>query len=94
MPGLYHQRSTLFLHADASGFRYGLGVAPFVKVGASVIFDPNEFTFFRTTPTWKRAPIVNARISNNSWGEPNGATYTMEAQTYDILVRDAHSRHR
>ena len=33
-----------FPHADAAGFRYGLGMAPFVKIGSSVIFDPN-FTF-------------------------------------------------
>lgn len=78
-----------FPHADASGFRYGLGVAPFVKVGASVIFDPNEFTFPNYADLEARAYQDNARISNNSWGEPNGATYTMEAQTYDILVRDA-----
>ena len=28
-----------FPHADASLFRWGLGVAPFVKLGSSVIFD-------------------------------------------------------
>jgi hypothetical protein len=29
-----------FPYADANDLRYGLGVAPFVRVGASVIFDP------------------------------------------------------
>ena len=32
-----------FPFADASGFHYGLGVCPFVKVGSSVIFDPDTF---------------------------------------------------
>jgi hypothetical protein len=30
-----------FPHADASLFHYGRGMAPFVKIGSSVIFDPN-----------------------------------------------------
>ena len=31
-------------HTDAAGFAYGLGVAPFVRVGSSVVFDPSTFT--------------------------------------------------
>lgn len=33
-----------FPFADGDGYQYGLGVCPFVKVGASVIFDP-KYTF-------------------------------------------------
>ena len=33
-----------FPHSEASGFRWGLGVAPFVRFGSSVVFDPNAFT--------------------------------------------------
>ena len=77
-----------FPHADTSGFRYGLGVAPFVKIGSSVIFSPNY-----TNPTFKnlesQAYRDSARISSNSWGEPGTNTYNSDSQAYDALVRDA-----
>lgn len=75
-------------HADALGFRYGMGIAPFVKVGSSAIF----------TPTYQSPNFANlqskayndgARISTNSWGAAVGGAYTVDAQTYDGLVRDA-----
>ena len=31
-----------FPHQDSAGYRYGLGIAPFVKLGSSVIFDPRR----------------------------------------------------
>ncbi len=75
-------------HTDASGFRYGLGVCPFVKVGSSVIFDPGY-----TDPSYPdlqaRAYADNARISTNSWGSHAYGAYTVDAQAYDALVRDA-----
>jgi hypothetical protein len=75
-------------HADASGFRYGLGIAPFVKIGSSVIFDPDLFT----SPTYQnlesQAYRDGARISSNSWGSRLN-TYTADSQQYDALVRDA-----
>jgi hypothetical protein len=77
-----------FPHADASLFRWGRGVAPFVKIGSSVIFDPN-YTF----PTFKNieseAYRDMARISSNSWGSPGDNLYDSQAQQYDALVRDA-----
>ena len=77
-----------FPHADSSGFRYGLGVAPFVKIGSTVIFDPNY-----TNPIFKniesQAYRDSARISSNSWGEPGNNTYNVDSQSYDALVRDA-----
>jgi subtilisin-like proprotein convertase family protein len=78
-----------FPHADAAGFRYGLGVAPFVKVGSSVIFTPGY-----TSPDFEdlqsRAYANGARISTNSWGADVGdGTYNSDSQRYDALVRDA-----
>src|SRR5262249_7984850 len=64
------------------------GLAPFVKIGSSVIFDPN-YTF----PTFKniesQAYRDTARISSNSWGSPGDNLYDSQAQQYDALVRDA-----
>lgn len=78
------------VHRDAQGFRYGLGVAPFVLLGNSVIFDPNY-----TTPNipnlLSAAYQNNARISSNSWGANVAGAYNANAQTYDILVRDSQS---
>lgn len=75
-------------HVDASGFRYGMGVAPFVHLGNSVIFDPGY-----VYPNLLNMVSVNfangARISSNSWGGGNSGIYSWEAQMYDGLVRDA-----
>ena len=78
-----------FPHVDASGFRYGLGVAPFVRLGSTVIFDPNVYTFPNLTAIESRAYNDNARISSNSWGANVGGAYTIDSQTYDALVRDS-----
>ncbi len=77
-------------HADASGFRYGLGVAPFVKMGNSVIFDPN-FTSPNIPNMLSGGYASGTRISSNSWGSAAGGAYTATSQTYDGLVRDAQS---
>ncbi|HLQ23889.1 MAG TPA: S8 family serine peptidase [Gemmatimonadales bacterium] len=78
-----------FPHADAAGFRYGLGTCPFVRVGSSVIFDPNTFTFPDYEDLQSRAYRDGARISTNSWGANVGGAYNSDAQRYDALVRDA-----
>ncbi len=77
-----------FPHMDASGFRYGMGLAPFVKVGSSVIFDPDTFTSPNYSNLQSKAYNDNARISSNSWGSSLN-TYTTDSQAYDSLVRDA-----
>ncbi len=77
-----------FPHADASGFRWGLGLAPFVKIGSSVIFDPDSFTSPNYTTLESTAYNDGARISSNSWGSSSNS-YTTDAQAYDALVRDA-----
>ncbi len=76
-------------HADANLMRYGLGVAPFVKVGSSVIFDPNNFTSPNVSNLQSRAYADGARISSNSWGSNAAGAYTTTSQSYDFLVRDA-----
>ncbi len=79
-----------FPFADASGYHYGLGVAPFVKVGSSVIFDPNNFTSPNYATLQSAAYGAGARVSSNSWGG-SANTYTTDSQSYDTLVRDAQS---
>ncbi len=84
----YNNFSGGFPHADPQGFRYGLGVCPFVKVGASVVFDPDFFTSPNYASLQSKAYQDGARISANSWGVTNN-TYTVDAQAFDALVRDA-----
>ncbi|MEI9959971.1 MAG: S8 family serine peptidase [Limisphaerales bacterium] len=78
-----------FPFADASGYHYGLGICPFVKVGSSVIFDPATFTSPNYANLQSRAYRDGARVSNNSWGADTAGDYDVDAQTYDALVRDA-----
>jgi hypothetical protein len=78
-----------FPHTDSAGFHYGLGLCPFIKVGSSVVFDPDNFTFPDYTSLQSRAYHDGARISNNSWGANVAGDYDIDAQQYDALVRDA-----
>ena len=79
-------------HADASGFRWGLGIAPFVKVGMSVIFSTTGAYLNPTFSTLEsNAYAAGMRISSNSWGAAVGGLYNSDSQTYDALVRDAQS---
>jgi MYXO-CTERM domain-containing protein len=73
---------------DEQGFNFGMGVAPFVKFGSSVIFDPGTFTSPDYEDLQSRAYRDGMRISSNSWGA-NTSAYTADAQRYDALVRDA-----
>ena len=58
----------VFPFADTAGYHYGIGVCPFAKVGSSVIFDPNKFTFPVFQDIQARAYEDGARVSGNSWG--------------------------
>lgn len=78
-----------FPFTDSEGYSYGLGIAPFVRVGSSVIFDPNSFTYPNFTELQSRAYADGARISANSWGQNNGGGYNTDSQIYDARVRDA-----
>ena len=78
---------TGFPFGDGAGYRYGLGVAPFTKVGSSVVFDPYYFTSPNYANLQSKAYNSGARISSNSWGA-NTPAYTSDSQAYDALVRD------
>jgi len=86
----YDAQPAGFPHTDSGGFYYGLGVCPFVNVGSSVIFDPDNFTNPNYADLISQAYQDGARISNNSWGDTVSAgAYDSDAQAYDALVRDA-----
>lgn len=78
-----------FPHADAAGFRFGLGVCPFVRMGSSVIFDPNIFTNPNLVNLESKAYNDGARVSSNSWGANTAGGYNVNSQTFDAIVRDA-----
>ena len=75
---------------DASGFNYGLGVAPFALLGSSKIFQSSgAFDLIEPYSTLViDAYRSGARIMSNSWGEASAA-YSIDAQEYDSRVRDA-----
>jgi len=79
-----------FPFADEEGFNYGLGVCPFVQLGSSVVFDPDDWTNPNFTQLESQAYESGARINNNSWGySDSGGVYGVASQEYDALVRDA-----
>lgn len=91
--GFSNQAGSAF--ADSLGYQYGLGVAPFVKVGISKLFDDNSnfarFSFEEFASTSYRN---GARISSNSWGACNALfgfcnLYSDDSRIFDSLVRDA-----
>jgi PKD repeat protein len=78
---------------DASGFNYGLGIAPWAHVGSTAIFGGGG-----SSPTsWESAAYAQgARISSNSWsfvqaGNQPIPDYDSNSQEYDRLTRDARS---
>jgi len=76
-------------HVDSSGFHFGMGICPFVKVGGSIIFDTSSFTNPNYPNLAARAYRDGVRISSNSWGADTAGAYDVDAQSYDALVRDA-----
>jgi hypothetical protein len=73
---------------DASGFNYGLGIAPWARVGVTAIFGSGA----SSSTAWENAAYgQGARISSNSWGFTNVFRYDANAQAYDRIVRDAHT---
>src|SRR5215813_11348821 len=79
--------------ADAQGFQYGLGTAPFVRIGVSKLFpDSRSSSSFSYNQFIAEAYRAGARLSNNSWGgcEPDFCNfYSDDTQIFDALVRDA-----
>lgn len=87
--GGYNDLPIGFPFTDSSGFHYGLGVCPFVKIGSTVIFDPDNYTFPDFTAVQSAAYQNGARVSANSWGGGVPGEYNVDSQEYDALVRDA-----
>lgn len=75
---------------DATGYNYGLGIAPFASIGSSKIFQAAGRFDLREpyTNLISAAYKDGARISSNSWGSAENA-YSLDAQEYDSRVRDA-----
>ena len=71
---------------DANGFNYGLGIAPFARVGVTAIFGNTS----SSGTVWENTAYgQGARLSSNSWGFTNVFRYDTNAQAYDFIVRDA-----
>ncbi len=74
---------------DARGFHYGLGIAPFARVGSTAISFSGGFDSDFEHEWESGAYTSGARISSNSWGLTNSVDYDADAQAYDQIVRDA-----
>jgi len=78
---------------DAQGFQYGLGIAPFARIGISKLFpDSNSASNFSYVDFISAAYRAGARLSNNSWGGCDADFcnfYSDDTQIFDALVRDA-----
>ena len=73
---------------DANGFNYGLGIAPWARVGVTAIFGNSA----SSPAVWENTAYgQGARISSNSWGFINLFRYDTNAQEVDRVVRDAQS---
>jgi hypothetical protein len=78
---------------DAEGFNYGLGTAPYARIGVTKLWNcpSGEFAAERSyTEIVSDVYSRGARISNNSWGSPFvPGGYDAPAREFDALVRDA-----
>jgi subtilase family protein/BACON domain-containing protein len=73
---------------DANGFNYGLGIAPWARVGVTAIFGNGA----SSPAAWENTAYgQGARISSNSWGFIDLFRYDSNAQQVDRVVRDAQS---
>jgi hypothetical protein len=76
---------------DALGYNYGLGIAPYARMGVTAIFGGTA----SSGTTWESTAYgQSARISSNSWGFTDNLgnpipRYDTNAQSYDRIVRDA-----
>ncbi|MCK6550739.1 S8 family serine peptidase, partial [Myxococcota bacterium] len=71
---------------DTSGYNYGLGIAPYARMGVTNIFGNS----FATATNWESTAYTSgSRISSNSWGYISAYRYDSSAQEFDRIVRDA-----
>jgi subtilase family protein/Big-like domain-containing protein len=78
---------TAFPYVDPDGYRYGMGIHPYARLGITQIFAP-EYTNPNFASMVEKMYRDGARISSNSWGS-YANSYTADSQIYDSLVRDA-----
>jgi hypothetical protein len=78
-------------YVDGSGYRYGLGVAPFAQIGNTKVFDNNGNADFTSGTSTRLSSAYGggARVSSNSWGAVGNNGYSSDTQTHDSRVRDA-----
>jgi len=76
---------------DSLGYQYGLGIAPWVKLGNSKVFNNFGGAEFSQPTSVRMAAAYNAgaRISTNSWAYTGGNDYNADSQSHDAAVRDA-----
>jgi subtilisin-like proprotein convertase family protein len=86
-----YNSSTGSAFEDASGYQYGLGLAPWVRLGNSKVFNNAGSGVFNQPTLTRMANAYNAgaRISSNSWGYTSGNNYNSDTQAHDTAVRDA-----
>ncbi len=86
-----YNTSTGSAFEDASGYQYGLGIAPWVRIGNSKVFANSGAGQFNQPTSTRMANAYNAgaRISSNSWGYTSGNAYNADTQAHDARVRDA-----
>ncbi len=78
---------------DAGGYNYGLGIAPWGRVGSTAIFGSGTFD---PSAYESQAYGLGARMSSNSWGFQTAfggpvPDYDANSQEFDFIVRDAQS---
>ncbi|MBN1879113.1 S8 family serine peptidase, partial [bacterium] len=83
---------------DASGYLYGMGVAPGASLGNTKIFsDSGAFSDPDFYTTSQNAYQNGARLSSQSWGSNYGncvnasLNYSDQCVVYDTMIRDADS---
>ena len=79
---------------DANGAKYGLGVAPGASIITQRIFD-QDGDLVSSPPAngdlTADAVAAGADIGCNSWGSDSHGHYTLDAEEFDGLVRDANA---
>ncbi len=94
--GGYNNRSG-FPFEDSAGFQYGLGISPYGRLAGTKIFQNSKtFDLSQCGNNYSGVSAASyangASISSNSWGSSSSlGGYTVSAQTYDQLTRDASS---
>jgi hypothetical protein len=92
--GGYNARSG-FPFEDSQGYQYGLGISPYGRLAGTKIFsNSGTFDLSRCGGYYTGLIAVSASsgaaITSNSWGSTTSlGAYTVSAQIYDSLTRDA-----